>query len=238
MAVRVCLPSLPRILDHMISRAIHGGTRPRSVAACSAHSSQEGDRDSHDVDTKDAHAWRATATANANAARRRRRCQAQAAAAHRQARRDGKRGEGAGSRWTSSLRHLDPCAVVFIVSLLSISRLATTCRAFIILPSNQLLYPLPAPSSIRCCRPRPRHGGGKHVRLFQAKENEKNRREAGPSEEQRVELVNRGRQAFAQYFPYKLDEWQLEAGGAIASGHNVIVCGASSSSACTKQGGA
>jgi hypothetical protein len=53
--------------------------------------------------------------------------------------------------------------------------------------------------------------------------------EAGKDRQRRQqhdEFVEVGRQAFAQYFAYDLDDWQLEAGGAIASGHNVIVCGA------------
>jgi superfamily II RNA helicase len=45
-------------------------------------------------------------------------------------------------------------------------------------------------------------------------------------QQQHDEFVEVGRQSFAQYFAYDLDGWQLEAGGAIASGHNVIVCGA------------
>jgi superfamily II RNA helicase len=45
--------------------------------------------------------------------------------------------------------------------------------------------------------------------------------------QQQEAFVELGRESFAQYFAYDLDDWQLEAGGAIASGHNVIVCGTS-----------
>jgi superfamily II RNA helicase len=45
--------------------------------------------------------------------------------------------------------------------------------------------------------------------------------------QQQEAFVELGRQSFARYFSYDLDDWQLEAGGAIAAGHNVIVCGTS-----------
>jgi hypothetical protein len=43
--------------------------------------------------------------------------------------------------------------------------------------------------------------------------------------QQQEAFVELGRQSFARYFSYDLDDWQLEAGGAVAAGHNVIVCG-------------
>lgn len=54
---------------------------------------------------------------------------------------------------------------------------------------------------------------------------EDRRRQGQQQQQQHEEFVELGRQSFAQYFAYDLDDWQLEAGGAIASGHNVIVCG-------------
>lgn len=36
--------------------------------------------------------------------------------------------------------------------------------------------------------------------------------------------IELGRTQLAQYFDFPLDDWQLQAGGEILSGHNVVVC--------------
>lgn len=43
------------------------------------------------------------------------------------------------------------------------------------------------------------------------------------------DLVEIGRQELQQYYDFTLDDWQLQAGGAICQGHNVIVCSATGS---------
>jgi hypothetical protein len=37
-------------------------------------------------------------------------------------------------------------------------------------------------------------------------------------------MIHRGQAELQSYFNFPLDDWQLEAGGAILEGHNVIVC--------------
>lgn len=36
--------------------------------------------------------------------------------------------------------------------------------------------------------------------------------------------IDLGRDRLQQYFPFPLDDWQLQAGGEILKGNNVIVC--------------
>mmetsp|Transcript_27191 Transcript_27191/g.29285 ORF Transcript_27191/g.29285 Transcript_27191/m.29285 type:complete len:1339 (+) Transcript_27191:61-4077(+) len=45
-----------------------------------------------------------------------------------------------------------------------------------------------------------------------------------PSETSIEETVNLGRSELGKYFQFPLDDWQLQAGGYILNGHNVIVC--------------
>jgi superfamily II RNA helicase len=44
------------------------------------------------------------------------------------------------------------------------------------------------------------------------------------SADQRQQQIAIGRESFERYFDFPLDDWQLEAGGAICQGSNVIVC--------------
>ena len=48
--------------------------------------------------------------------------------------------------------------------------------------------------------------------------------EGGVDEATREEAVALGRSELAKYFNFPLDDWQLQTGGEILMGHNVIVC--------------
>lgn len=39
-----------------------------------------------------------------------------------------------------------------------------------------------------------------------------------------IETISLGRSELAKYFDFPLDDWQLQAGGEILKGHNIIVC--------------
>ncbi|KAL3933010.1 MAG: hypothetical protein SGBAC_010586 [Bacillariaceae sp.] len=42
--------------------------------------------------------------------------------------------------------------------------------------------------------------------------------------ERRIDTIALGRSEFEKYFDFPLDDWQLQAGGEILNGHNIIVC--------------
>jgi superfamily II RNA helicase len=44
------------------------------------------------------------------------------------------------------------------------------------------------------------------------------------TDEDKSEIISLGRERLAHYFDFPLDDWQLQAGGEICLGHNVIVC--------------
>jgi hypothetical protein len=47
---------------------------------------------------------------------------------------------------------------------------------------------------------------------------------ADPDDDEVAEQISLARSRLQPYFDFPLDDWQLQAGGAICQGHNVIVC--------------